>query len=193
MALSYAPNGLQPTAMRGGKRVTGATNRYRIAPGGNTNSIFKGDPVNLTTGGYISQSSVSTDYPIGVFMGCVYNDPTTKRPTWSMYYPANLSVGTDPFGIQAIVVDDVDALMVIQADASISVGDVGYNFSVSASNGSTVTGNSAFSLKAADRSSLPHMVRLVDIYETPDNAFSDANPKVIVQWVQHADNRLSAA
>lgn len=191
MTSTLAAFGLRPVRSRAGVHGN-ALRRYRINPAGYATAIFSGDPV-LLTAGYLNKVSVSTDYIIGVFMGCKYNDPTTKKPTWSEYYPANTSVGTDPDGIQAMVVADPDATFAIQADASVSVGDVGLNFDVTLGAGSTLTGRSGIGLKAGSRASTSQLLRVVDIYETPDNAFSDAYPIVEVEIVQHRTARLSAS
>lgn len=194
MTDTLAPFGLRASRKKGGNPNANGVNRYRINPAGNAGNIFKGDPVKTLTTGYITQASATTDYVTGRFMGCMYNDSTTKRPTWSMYYPANTSVGTDPLGIVAFVADDVAETMVIQADASLSVGDIGLNFDVTVSAGSTFTYNSGFALKAASRKATTALLRVVDIFDSPDNALTGANgafPLVEVKWVQHQDNLAS--
>lgn len=193
MSLALAPFGMIPIRVRGGLRNTGALNRYRINPAGLAVALTAGDPITLGTNGFISRVSTSADYCIGVFGGCLYNDPTTKRPTWTLSYAANTSVGTDPQGIQAFIIDNPYMTFRIQADASVSVGDVGYNFCFNASTGNQTINRSTYALQASSRTASAILaLRLVDIYDTPDNAFSDPFPVVGVQWVQHRDFRASA-
>jgi hypothetical protein len=128
-----------------------------------------------------------------MFMGCEYNDSVTKKRTFSRYYPANTSVGTDTFGITALVLDDEGQTFIIQADASVSVGDVGLNFEVTLGAGSTLSGNSGIGLAAGTRQASLSLLRVVDLWEAPDNAWSDAFTVVEVQWVMHRNARLSAS
>ena len=51
---------------------------------------------------------------IGVFNGCFYTDPTTKKPTLRTYYPGSIAASD----ITAFVVDDPDAVFLIDADAA---------------------------------------------------------------------------
>jgi hypothetical protein len=85
-------------------------------------------------------------------------------------------------------------MSIVQADASVSVGDVGLNFALTVGSGSTLTGQSAFALDAGTRGNTG-LFRLVGIYETPDNAFSgtDPYPVVEVQIHQHYFTKTSAA
>ena len=192
MTAAKALFGLRPARQKGSGAGTGGISRYRIDPAGYATAIFRGDPV-LLTAGYVMKVSASTDYALGMFMGCEYNDPTTKKRIFSRYYPANTSVGTDPYGITALVVDDYDRTFIIQADASVSVGDVGLNFEVTLGAGSTQSGNSGIGLKASTRQPSLSLLRVVDLWEAPDNAWSDAFTVVEVQWVMHRNARLSAS
>jgi hypothetical protein len=55
-----------------------------------------------------------------------------------------------------------------------------------------VTGISGFGIIATSRQETTGMVRILDIYDEPGNAFSDANPKVEVRIVQHVDADVSS-
>lgn len=190
MALSLAPFGLRSARNKGSGANSKGYSTYNINPAGFAGNIFSGDAVNIPVGGYVAPVSANAANALGAFMGCRYNDPTTKRPTWSMYYPANTSVGTDPFGIQAFVDDNTNGTWLVQAGASVSAGDVmAYNFALSLGAGSTVTGVSGFTLAAASRSTAaasgsPNF-RIIGLYKTPDNAWSDPNAIVEVVIVNN--------
>lgn len=202
VATKYNPSGgLRSSRVRGGQRNPEATNRYRIA-NGFAGNIFKGDAVALNTAnGTITQVSgtgnINSNRPIGVFMGHSYVDPVTRRPTWSSMFIAGTSsaVGQP----QALVIDNPDQTFVIQADASISAGDIGLNFELSLAQGSSFTQTSGFLLRAASRGTATGALRLVDIYEIPGNALApdtsvtDAFPFVEVQWNQNRNTIVSAA
>jgi hypothetical protein len=176
-------------------------NRYRIA-NAFTGNIFKGDALALnTTNGCVTQVSGTgagpTNRALGVFMGCTYVDPVTRRPTWSNMYIAGTSAAEGQ--PQALVIDNQDQTFIIQADASVTVGDIGLNFELSLAQGSTFSQQSGFLLRAASRTTGAALLRLVDIYDVPGNALApdtsvtDAFPFVEVQWNQHRSFIVSAA
>jgi len=118
MALSKALNGAVPARMRGSSPNSGGQNRYRIA---NTfaSDIFTGDIVKVSAG-TIQPIATTTDIAQGVFMGCEYVDPVSKRPVYGKYWPASTSsADATP---HAFVVDDPSAIYVMQADATASLG-----------------------------------------------------------------------
>jgi hypothetical protein len=85
------------------------------------------------------------------------------------------------------------ATFIIQADASVTVGDMGMNFELSAiASVNTTFGKSQAVLKASTRTTASKLVRLVGLYDTPDNSWNDAFPIVEVRWVQHRDTQVSA-
>lgn len=190
---TFAPFGLRPLRKRGGVPNNAAQNRYRINPGGLALTICRGDPV-LTNAGYITRVTAATDFVKGIFWGCHYVDPTTKRPTYSPFYTANTSTTAAGTGtITAFVIDDPDITFVVQADASVSVGDLNFlNFEATISAGDTTTGQSRYALDASTRVATTALMRPVDIYEIPGNVLSDAFPILECEWVQHADFRVSA-
>jgi len=195
------PFGLKSSRVRGGQRNPEALNRYRIA-NAFAGNIFKGDAVALNTAnGTVTQVSgtgaAATNRALGVFMGCTYTDPVTRRPLWSNMYIAGVSSADgQPL---ALVIDNPDQTFVIQADASISVGDIGLNFDLSLAQGSSFSQQSGFLLRAASRTPGAALLRLVDIYDVPGNALApdtsvtDAFPFVEVQWNQHRTSFVSAA
>ena len=191
MTATKTPFGFEPARRQGGGVANQGMNRYAINNGYASN-IFYGDPVALSSG-FVIQSSVSSDKALGVFAGCVFNNPTNgNQPTYSRYWPTGTSVtdGSQPY---AWVIDSPHETFFIQADASISIGAVGLNYPVSLGTAATVTnGRSAYLLKAAS-STGSQLVQVVDIKQTPDNAWSDAFTIVEVKWVQHRNAYTSAA
>jgi hypothetical protein len=190
MALNKGLNGLVPARMRGSGANSGGTTRYRIA---NTfgSSIFSGDVVKLGSSGTVEVITTTTDHVLGTFQGCEYVDPVSRQPIFGRYWPASTSsVDGTPF---AIVNDDPATTYLIQADATVSLGDVGINYTVTLGAGSTMTGRSGFGLKVAGRATASAMLQVIGLSNVPDNAFGDANPKVEVRLVQHVDSYTSAA
>ena len=189
MALTKALSGLTPLRMRGGAPYNGGMNSYTVSNGYDAN-IFSGDVVHLS-GGYVRVVSVSTDYALGVFAGCKYVDPTTKKLVISPYFPANTSAVT---GVEALVVDDPNVTFMVQADATVSIGDLGAaNYEVTMGAGSTFTGKSGFGVKVASRGTTTKLLRPIAVVPLPGNAQGDVNPVLEVVIAQHAHNRVSAA
>jgi hypothetical protein len=191
MATVKRPFGLQPIRIRGGAPNTGALNTYRVGASAGPSDIGDGDPVKQIPGGTLQPATATTDYAVGVAKGFKWVDPVTRRPQWSNYLPA----GTSSYdsNIYAYVVDDAQATFIIQADASVTVGDLGLNFDLSAvASVNTVFGKSQAVLKASSRATASKMIRLVGLYDTPDNSWNDAYPIVEVRWVQHRDTQASA-
>ena len=96
--------GLRPYKTLGGHAWNNQQNEYPIASGEST-AIFQGDLVVPTGAGNIERYDVSggaTVKPIGVFNGVFYTDPTTKKPTFSNYYPGSIAADD----IVANVIDD---------------------------------------------------------------------------------------
>ena len=187
---------MQPARKRGSAPTGMGVNRYRIQNGYATD-IFKGNKVATNTAGYLCavtiESSINELNPIGVFQGCEYTDPTTKVPTWSRYWPAATSSYGDTVAY-GLVYDDPGMTFYVQADASLTAGDLGRNFNIVASatanEGSTVTGRGTTHMDVGTRTTAIADVRVIG-FDVPGNVTpvvsvsSDAFPIVEVQWVRH--------
>ena len=190
MTDTKALNGLTPSRKRGGAANSNATNEYPIASGFSTN-IFSGDIV-CNAAGNVVVLSVSTQKAIGVFQGCKYT--ANGEIKYSNYWPS----GTSSDDAVAFVVDDPQATFIVQADASVTAGDImSQNFSCTLGAGSTVTGRSGFGIEAASRTDTTGgILRPIAVFNEPGNDISvdteRAFPKVEVRIVRHVDAYISA-
>lgn len=117
-----APFGLRVT----GRLDSGSLEVFRQYPiaSGYAANIAAGDIVLLTDNGtsttitkQTATGDTSTDIAmIGVFVGCTYTDPSTGQITFSNMWPT----GTVAADALAYVVDDPQALYIVQADAAIT-------------------------------------------------------------------------
>lgn len=196
MVATSSPYGLKPFRRLGGGVFTGANNRYNIANGSATN-IFWGDPVKRLATGYIDVYTTITDLILGVFQGCYWIDPVSKRPTWSAYFPAATSSAPgDPTMVspQALVVDDPFVTFKVQMNASSSIGDTFALFplvtTTAGDQGSTFTGISNLKLYTAGRGTASLPYQFLAFVDAPDNPATDANafPDVEVRIAMHAYN-----
>jgi len=175
--------GLRPYRKLDGTPLVGAQNRYTIANNYGT-AIYQGDLVIPVTGGNIERHVYNNSTSVvGVFNGCFYTDPTTGKPTYKNYYPG--SVAADD--ITAFVVDDPDAVFLVDADAAFTRADLFQNYSLTNATGNTTTGISEFQLDVgASGTNASFVIQAIDISQDPDNSdTASANANILVRINKH--------
>tara|TARA_Y100000992_G_C21059181_1_gene393304 strand:+ start:92 stop:667 length:576 start_codon:yes stop_codon:yes gene_type:complete len=175
--------GLRPYRKLDGTPLVGAQNRYTIASN-HTTAIFQGDLVIPLTAGNIDRHTANNSAAvIGVFNGCFYTDPTTQKPTFSNSYPGAI-VASD---ITAFVVDDPDAVFLMDADAAFTRADLYQNYSVTTGSGNTTTGISEVQLDVSvSGTNASFVIQAIDISQDPDNSdTTTANANVLVRINKH--------
>ena len=183
--------GLRPYKTLGGHSWNNQQNRYTISSNYGT-AIFQGDLVIPATDGDIERHTAGNATPIiGVFNGCFYTDPTTKKPTFSNHYPGSI-VASD---IVANVIDDPQTLFLIDADAAFTRAGLFTNYSVTNVTGNTDTGISKVQLDVSEVStSFSYALQAVDICQDPNNEDTgSANANVVVRINNHFFQRNNAA
>ncbi len=196
MANKDAAFGLRPVGKLGSSVNNSGTTKYRIADN-QAGAIYKGDIVFVGDGsdagtgvtpaaGYIGPVAAGNICSVGVFNGCFYIDPTSKKPTWSNYYPGsvNITVGT----IDAYVYDDPNTLFEVQASGTLTYATVvNNNIDILYGAGSTVNGQSKTELASAvTASGATDMLVVVGISEDPENNdAASANSNWIVRFNEH--------
>jgi hypothetical protein len=196
VAQSYAPFGLRAIAALGthGNEVRA----YPLPNGANCPDLGKGSPVKLS-GGVIVSAGAGGGPLLGVAAGFAWIDPTTKQPQLKNSIPADTSSAGLYDGSDrptAYVVDNPFALFMVQADASVTAGDLGLNFDVTASGGdvNSVYGTSQYTLDASTRTSaVGTALKLVGLANIPDNNWGDPYPVVIVKLNGPILQQVSAA
>ena len=185
MANQLEKFGLRPYRKLDGTPLVGAQNRYKIADGYAT-AIYQGDLVRPLTDGTVVRHVGNTSYAvIGVFNGCFYNDPTTQKPTYSNYYPGGITPTQGQ--ITAFVVDDPDAVFLVNADAVFAQANLFTNYSLSVANGSTTTGISEMQLDVnVTGTAGTFAVQAIDISQDPENDDqTTSNANVLVRINNH--------
>jgi len=196
MANKDAAFGLRPVGKLGSSVNNSGTTKYRIADN-QAGAIYKGDVVFVGDGsdagtgvtpaaGYIGPVAAGNICSVGVFNGCFYIDPTSKKPTWSNYYPGsiNITVGT----IDAFVYDDPNMLFEAQASGTLTYATVvNNNIDILYGAGSTVNGQSKTELASAiTASGATDMLVVIGISEDPENNdAASANSNWIVRFNEH--------
>ena len=153
-------------------------------------SIFKGDHV-MQASGLVIAGTASGSTNLGVFNGCFYIDPTSKKPTWSNYYSqvnvtasGSISGGTT---IDAYIYDDPYTLFEAQCDGTIAKTDIGKNTDSVLGTSSTVNGLSVTEINSgAEATTAGLQVKIIGISKDPDNSDADSdNANWHVMWNEH--------
>ena len=157
-------------------------------------NIFQGEPVkvniNAATGGYITTAAAGTAM-VGVLNGVTYTDATSKKPTFSNYFPT----GTTPANsedVTAFVNDDPFQEYIVATDATLGgtvalrQSKIGQTYATTAAAGSTSTGLSSVRVSIATAATTAKQLRIVRIAEDPENEDQTAaNCSVIVKCNLH--------
>ena len=195
MPVSFAPFGLRAIAALGthGNEVRA----YPLPNGANCPDLGKGSPVKLS-GGVVTSVGTGTGPLLGVANGFAWvdavNGPQLRNSIPADVSSAGLFDGSDR--PTAYVIDNPFALFLIQADASVTVGDLGLNFDVTASGGdvNTAYGTSRYTLDASTRTSaINTALKLVGLANIPDNNWGDPFPVLVVKLNGPIMQQVSAA
>ena len=164
-----APQGLQPLKHSNGSVWNDQLSPYRVVDSYAT-SLFKGDPVTLGSG-YLAVG-VAGSAIIGVFWGCKYIN-TIGTYIFSPYWPASTAT-FNTAGAEAFVVDDPTVLFNIQTSgAGITQAEIGSNANFLAGSGSTITGQSAYTLDSTTiaTGNATRNLKIRELTPNPLNAF----------------------
>lgn len=175
--------GLRPYRKLDGTPLVGAQNRYTIASGYAT-AIYQGDLVEPLTSGNIQKHGANTSVAVvGVFNGCFYTDPTTQKPTFKNFYPGGIAASD----ITAFVVDDPDAVFLIDADEAFTRADLYKNYAVNNTTGVTQTGLSKVQLDVSNSgTTVSFVLQAIDICQDPDNSdTATSNANILVRINHH--------
>jgi hypothetical protein len=193
--VSFAPFGLRAVAALGthGNEVRA----YPLPNGANCPDLGKGSPVKLS-GGVITSAGAGSGPLLGVANGFAWVDAVVG-PQLRNSIPADTSSAGLFDGSNrptAYVIDNPFATFLIQADASVTAGDLGLNFDVTAAGGdvNAVYGTSQYALDASTRTSaVGTALKLVGLANIPDNNWGDPFPVLVVKLNGPILQQVSAA
>ena len=164
--------GLRPLAKLGSNYNSDGDTQYKIASGTAT-AIFQGDTVTFGVSGGVSTGFIVKHTPgaaniLGVFIGCNYTDPRSKKPVWRNYYPGGIAADD----IVAFVVDDPNAQFLVQASGVAGVTAIGQNADlVQTVAGNTTTGVSGLELNTGSLAAASALnVKVVGVTTDPSNS-----------------------
>lgn len=189
MTTTANPFGMVPVQSLAAGYNTNGFETFQILDG-YTTAIYFGDVVKMASTGVIQKDTGTTTLtPYGVFVGCSYQDPALGYWQNSQYWPASTTTGVSvdsPLYPNAKVVDDPDAVFMIQADGSIPQSALGANGDIVQTAGTSVYGKSrnALSSTALDTTST-RPLRVVGLAQIPGNVWGDAYTIVLVKFNGH--------
>lgn len=196
MPVSFAPFGLRAIAAFGSHG--NELRAYPLPNGASCPNLGKGSPVKLNAGVVTSIGASGNGPLLGVANGFAWVDtisgPQLRNSIPAATSSAGLLDGSDRPA--AYVIDNPNAIFMIQANASVTAGDLGLNFNVTAAGGdvSTVYGTSQYALQASSRTSaVGTALKLIGLANIPDNTWGDPFPVVVVKMNGPIIEQVSAA
>ena len=196
MANQDAAFGFRQVGGLGSRPTSNGTSKYVIASG-YTSAIYAGDIVEMGAGtdesgaaiaaGYIGQAAAtSSTRNLGIFNGCFYDDPTTRKPTFNNYWPGDINVSNPAAGATAFVYDDPADLFEVQTSGTINQTYVGRSIDMAYTAGAAVTnGRSKEEIGATSYAGTGQMA-LIRVSEDPSNSDETAaNSNWIVKFNEH--------
>ena len=189
MANIDAPFGFRQVGGLGSRPTSNGTSQYKIASG-QTAAMYAGDVIALAgngglkveggttvTAGYVGPSETDATRNVGIFNGCLYEDPTTNKPTFQNYWPGDVAAAADAF-----IYDDPDDLFEVQAAGTHTQAVVGRACDMVYAAGSTVT-NGRSKEELLGTASASGMFAVLRLSEDPsNNDVSSANSNWIVKF-----------
>ena len=151
MSQIASPYGLRIAKYLGDTPFSAGMHTYPMTVNSSAGMFF-GDPVGLANGSPVALTASPTptlgaNSPIGVFMGCSYQDPIRGFVN-SQYLPAN-AINNGATKVMIKIFDNPNIVMIAQADGSVPVNKIGFNASLNIAAGSATTGNSIISVNTA--------------------------------------------
>lgn len=189
MSTTATPYGLKPVNRVDGLPYSGAFRQIKIASGYASN-IYNGSIVSIVAAGTIEMvttvgSTAGDVFPVGtvgVFVGCQYTDPNLGYLVQKQFWPTGV-VASDAV---AFVVDDPNALFMIQCAGSLAQTTLGSNAVLNAvqstTTGSTLSGNSNTALSATTNTTNTFGFRIVDFVASTTSKVGDAFTDVLVKF-----------
>ena len=196
MANQDAAFGFRQVGGLGSRPTSNGTSKYVIASG-YTSAIYAGDIVEMGAGtdesgaaiaaGYVGQAAAtSSTRNVGIFNGCFYDDPTTRKPTFNNYWPGGVATTSPAAGATAFVYDDPADLFEVQTSGTINQTYVGRSLDMAYTAGAAVTNGRSKEEIGATSYSGTGQFALIRVSEDPSNSDETAaNSNWIVKFNEH--------
>jgi hypothetical protein len=185
MAATASPYGLRPVQLVGGLPFAGAIRAYSLTLN-RTGAFYYGDPVSLVAGQpdrvlVSPTTTANANSPIGVFMGCEWQDPIRGFVN-AQSFPANGILG----GFTKVVFKILDYPWCIwraQANGPVTPDKVGLNVALAnLGTGNAASGDSTVSVDAAAATTNTLAMRIIGFPLQTESVPGDAFTDLLVMW-----------
>ncbi len=197
MANIDAPFGFRQVGGLGSRPTSNGTSQYKIASG-QTAAMYAGDVIALAgsgglkveggttvTAGYVGPSETDASRNVGIFNGCLYEDPTTNKPTFQNYWPGDITVTTGD--IDGFVYDSPAMLFEGQTTGQLTQANAFESVDIVYTAGTAVTnGRSKVQLAGTAVGDTGGMFRIIRLSEDPANSDTSVDgANWIVRFNEH--------
>ena len=186
--MSFTANANGPRGFDPVKANTGAAPRMRdhLIGSAYASSLYKGQPVGITTTGYLIVLADDANAVCGVFAGCEYV-AADGSVVFSNYWPASTVTKSGTL-IKAKVYPAEENMFLIHSDAALTIAQVGEFHplvSTTGTGGSTVTGLSSSQLDGSEGSATPAglLVQVVSVSPREEGG-SHAGTLAVVKFIR---------
>jgi hypothetical protein len=185
-----APYGMVQVGILGQGYNTSGQTMYPLGSN-NTNAIFAGQPVHFAAGVTTAIAATptttfsATNTPIGIAAGFRYVDGSTGQLTFSNNLVASAMTASGHSDVQVYVWDNPRAVFKVQADAAMASTDAGLNSAltnITAVNTLDLSKQSKMTVDADAATTATLAVRVIGLFESPNNNWTDTYPDVLVTW-----------
>ena len=185
-----APYGMIQVGILGQGYNTSGQTMYPLGSN-NTNAIFAGQPVHFAAGVTSAIAATptttfsATNTPIGIAAGFRYVDGSTGQLTFSNNLVASAMTASGHSDVQVYVWDNPRAVFKVQADAAIASTDAGLNSAltnITAVNTLDLSKQSKMTVDADAATTATLAVRVIGLFDSPNNNWTDTYPDVLVTW-----------
>jgi len=185
-----APYGMVQVGILGDAYNTSGQTMYPLGSN-NTNAIFAGQPVHFAAGVTTAIAATptttfsATNTPIGIAAGFRYVDGTTGQLTFANNLVASAMTGSGHSAVQVYVWDNPRAVFKVQADAAMASTDQGLNSAltnITSVNTLDLSKQSKMTVDADAATTATLAVRIIGLFESPNNNWTDTYPDVLVTW-----------
>ena len=185
-----APYGMIQVGILGQGYNTSGQTMYPLGSN-NTNAIFAGQPVHFAAGVTTAIAATptttfsATNTPIGIAAGFRYVDGSTGQLTFSNNLVASAMTASGHSDVQVYVWDNPRAVFKVQADAAMASTDAGLNSAltnITAVNTLDLSKQSKMTVDADAATTATLAVRVIGLFDSPNNNWTDTYPDVLVTW-----------
>jgi hypothetical protein len=196
MAQTASPYGLRPVQLLGGLPFAGAIRSFPMTLN-SAKAFFFGDPVALVggqptvlTGSPIT--TVNANSPVGVFMGCEWQDPVRGFLN-AQSFPAN-GISSGATKVKFKILDCPTCVFMVQANGSVPAASLGLNTDILGfGTGNAATGNSLVVADAAAAVTATLALKIIGFVDQPGSQVGDPFTDLLVIWNQNVHRWVAQA